>query len=581
MIDFDKIPLQLRERPQWVLWKDIERDGQPTKVPFQVNGKPAKTSDPNTWSTFALVRDTYFATGQDAGVGFVFADTDHFCGIDLNGCRDPDTGIIAEWAASIIRDFGTYAEISPSQTGVKLFCIGVLPVRTGKNIKLPQFQNENIDKVPGVEMYDHGRYFAVTGMRLDDNRAEPEERQPHVNALFNRYWPAVSVAPASEFFAPQSIIDRARQYLQKCPPAISGQGGHKATFRTACLLVKGFVLDSDQALVLLQEWNQTCQPPWTERELIHKIDGAKKTSGKIGYLRNTKPEKWASVDVPDYENALQPPKDTGCIQDAARAFIERRKRKGTEFIRTGLPSIDSALGGGLEAGEFVIIAARPSHGKSAVALQCAHNMTGDGLPVLFISEEMSRISLGKRLLLYASTVPQDDWDTSMADVEADLAAYGENRAKCHVIESCSTAMRAVAEIERAVEELGVKVAIIDYAQLLGSKGNGRYEEITNVSMSLRRVATEKNILVIALCQLNRQLENELLKEPKNHFLRDSGQLEQDADVIMFTVRRHLLDKHEDPKDFRFYITKNRNRETLQREVQLTFDASRQTVLPKH
>ena len=72
-----------------------------------------------------------------------------------------------------------------------------------------------------------------------------------------------------------TLRDRARLYLHQCPPAISGQGGHKAAFRAACALVRGFELGEAEALAVLQEWNRGCQPPWSDAELRHKIKSAK------------------------------------------------------------------------------------------------------------------------------------------------------------------------------------------------------------------------------------------------------------------------------------------------------------------
>ena len=71
-----------------------------------------------------------------------------------------------------------------------------------------------------------------------------------------------------------SAIERARRYISKCGPAISGQGGHGVTFHVAAVLVHGFALSDQDALMLLKEWNLTCQPPWKERELRHKIASA-------------------------------------------------------------------------------------------------------------------------------------------------------------------------------------------------------------------------------------------------------------------------------------------------------------------
>ena len=87
-----------------------------------------------------------------------------------------------------------------------------------------------------------------------------------------------------------SVVERARLYLQRCPPAVSGQFGHKATFRVACLLVQGFALSEAEALGLLREWNQTCRPPWSEAELAYKVASALAAPSKnpIGYLREGK-----------------------------------------------------------------------------------------------------------------------------------------------------------------------------------------------------------------------------------------------------------------------------------------------------
>lgn len=71
-----------------------------------------------------------------------------------------------------------------------------------------------------------------------------------------------------------SVIERARRYIATCPPAISGQGGHDATFRVACLLVHGFALGEADALALLHEYNAGCVPPWSEAELVHKVKSA-------------------------------------------------------------------------------------------------------------------------------------------------------------------------------------------------------------------------------------------------------------------------------------------------------------------
>ena len=99
-----KIPAELTERDQWVLWHTVTRGGKPTKMPRMLNGSPASSTDPKTWAPFnAVERDG----GKDHGMGFVFTKEDPLCGVDLDGCRDPETGKCAEWARQIILDFNT------------------------------------------------------------------------------------------------------------------------------------------------------------------------------------------------------------------------------------------------------------------------------------------------------------------------------------------------------------------------------------------------------------------------------------------------------------------------------------------
>ena len=145
---------------------------------MQTNGTAASSTDPMTWTSAdeALAHASRFD-----GVGFVFSADDEFCGIDLDGCRDPVTGKAAEWARDIVKLFGTYAEVSPSQTGVKLFLRGKLPFTSGK--KRPVKADKICDKEPAVEVYDRGRYFAVTGLKLAGVPDEPQERQAILNTF--------------------------------------------------------------------------------------------------------------------------------------------------------------------------------------------------------------------------------------------------------------------------------------------------------------------------------------------------------------------------------------------------------------
>jgi len=110
--------------------------------------------------------------------------------------------------------------------------------------------------------------------------------------------------PAEQPPQPPQVVARARKYLAKIPGAISGSGGHNHTFHTACILVCGFSLDAAQALELMREWNDKCEPPWSDGELEHKITGALKTSGERGYLLQSAPVATVST------SSASPPKSS-------------------------------------------------------------------------------------------------------------------------------------------------------------------------------------------------------------------------------------------------------------------------------
>ena len=113
------VPTAARALPNWVGWRYETRDGKKTKVPIDPHtNRRAKTNDPTTWADYETALAAVAKYGLE-GVGYVFAEDDPFSGIDIDDCRDPETGVIAEWAQEIIGAVPTYWEVSPSGTGVK------------------------------------------------------------------------------------------------------------------------------------------------------------------------------------------------------------------------------------------------------------------------------------------------------------------------------------------------------------------------------------------------------------------------------------------------------------------------------
>jgi putative DNA primase/helicase len=186
--DLDRIPDALTARRQWVLWRGVDTVDAQTgeirlnKIPINPQSlKHADSTNPRTWGTFdrcvaalpvALEEwaEEDAAAYRGGGIGFVFTDTDPYVGIDLDHCRDPDTGVIEGWARTHIETLTSYTEISPSGTGVHIIVEGSLPP-TGR-------------KKGPVEMYSYARFFTMTGAHLPATPATLTAHQPAINALW-------------------------------------------------------------------------------------------------------------------------------------------------------------------------------------------------------------------------------------------------------------------------------------------------------------------------------------------------------------------------------------------------------------
>jgi hypothetical protein len=157
------IPDELKIKPNWVRWKLEQVNGRLTKVPYQLNGNRASSTDPATWNTYkAIVKGAVIDETQ--GIGIMTDGS--FVGFDLDGCRNPVGGEITEWAKRIIALLGSYCEITPSGTGVRVYALGKLP-DGARRFSLAVSAGFG-DKV-GIETYSEQRYFTVTGNRLGEN----------------------------------------------------------------------------------------------------------------------------------------------------------------------------------------------------------------------------------------------------------------------------------------------------------------------------------------------------------------------------------------------------------------------------
>jgi len=167
------LPEELRKRDQWVCWKEEPRDGKPTKIPVTPGSDAfASSTDPETWASFETALE-YADTGNADGIGFVFTDDDPIVGVDLDDCRNPESGDVDDTALDIIERLDSYTEISPSGTGFHVLIKGELP--DGRNRR------------GSIELYDTARFFTVTGDRLEDTLPRVARRQDALVAVHREY----------------------------------------------------------------------------------------------------------------------------------------------------------------------------------------------------------------------------------------------------------------------------------------------------------------------------------------------------------------------------------------------------------
>ncbi|MEQ8395003.1 replicative DNA helicase [Thalassobaculum sp.] len=240
--------------------------------------------------------------------------------------------------------------------------------------------------------------------------------------------------------------------------------------------------------------------------------------------------------------------------DVAMERAETIWREGAEAAgaSTGITDLDRRIGG-LMPGRFYILGGRPAMGKTALALRIARNLARQGKTVGIVSREMPADELGARLLAMESGITQERQeagDLEQSDFDKLVAARMDIAGWPLHIDCRST---TVPEIRRRAVRLrrkhGLSLLVIDYLQLLrgvGASVENRVQEISQISMALKALATDLEIPVLALSQLSRAVEQRDDKRPRLADLRESGSLEQDADVVMFAYRAEYYLAKEEP-----------------------------------
>ena len=260
------------------------------------------------------------------------------------------------------------------------------------------------------------------------------------------------------------------------------------------------------------------------------------------------------------------------VKDIVRDNFERLERifregKSITGVPTGYAELDKLLSG-LQNSELLILAARPSQGKTALALNLGENIAmRSGLPVAVFSLEMSKESLLQRLVASVAQIDAHKFRTghlSREDWRRMTEALGTiSSAPLWIDDSGSTSVLEIgAKARRLKRDKGLSLLIVDYLQLITARGrfNSRQEEVASISRGLKGLAKELQIPVLVLSQLTRAPEREE-RGPQLSDLRESGAIEQDADVVMFIYRPNFfkLDAAPEERDqAEILIAKQRN-----------------------
>ncbi|MBY0540426.1 MAG: replicative DNA helicase [Campylobacterales bacterium] len=257
------------------------------------------------------------------------------------------------------------------------------------------------------------------------------------------------------------------------------------------------------------------------------------------------------------DSATSELKDMQVVTRDTLEYIEKMKKMGNKHLigeTTGFEALDRRTTG-FNAGDLIIIAARPAMGKTALVLNMALKNVEQGKGVILFSLEMPAEQLMLRMLSAKTSIPlqnlrkgdlDDQQWTNLSGAFDDL-----NTKKLFVDDGGSININQLRARVRKLaqnESNNIKLVIIDYLQLMQGTGNkDRHQEVSDISRGLKMLAREMKIPIIALSQLNRGLENRPDKRPMLSDLRESGAIEQDADIIMFVYRDDVYKERDEAR----------------------------------
>src|SRR3989338_1470872 len=308
------------------------------------------------------------------------------------------------------------------------------------------------------------------------------------------------------------------------------------------------------------------------RDLIsvsHEISRMGYEEGEdVGILMDEAEKKIFSISERSLIKGFEPV--SSALEEAWERIDRLHKTQGGSLrgVPTGFKPLDNKLSG-LQKSDFVVLASRPSMGKTSFAMDIARHVSlNENIPVGIFSLEMSRDQLVDRLI--AAEAHVDMWKLRTGQLSPDGDEFDRIRDAMEKLskaplfiddEASINILQMRAKARRLQAEKGLGLIIVDYLQLMVPRiqSDSMVQQITEISRSLKALARELKIPVLALSQLNRAVESRPNKKPQLSDLRESGAIEQDADVVMFIYREDLVKEHSDRKNQAdILIQKHRN-----------------------
>lgn len=319
----------------------------------------------------------------------------------------------------------------------------------------------------------------------------------------------------------------------------------------------------------------------TRRKMIRAADDIKTAAASHGSL-----EQGATLGIEEMfrilraDGTLKTPDLVGKLIPIVLDDIESRQKGGQSGIKTGFSDLDERLMGGLRPGDLVVIAGRPSMGKTALGMQIGANASMDGHTAMVFTLEMSRQQITERLLAQVGGIEFSriiSGHLEDSDYDRMAAAIGKlHEVPLLIDDTGGVTVQDIAARARAQSKSGgLSLIVVDYLQIMGYAGRAmsRNDQLGEISRQLKALAKELGAAVILLSQLNRDVEKRQDKRPLMSDLRESGAIEQDADIIVMMYRDDYYNSDSEFKGMaEALVRKNRNGEVG--TVGLRFEGSK-------